>query len=166
MILRKFTIIPMKAQLNKIILRPWTLEDIDFSLSVRNHPDLMKWFRQNNKITYDQQKEFIKRDLGLCGTYNGMIIEVGKYRVGICGVKDTREFSIGILPEYQHKGIASEVMNQLYMKCGRMWSEVFVGNPALEFFISKCGFKIKSVKERAYHKHGQGLIDIVEISNE
>jgi hypothetical protein len=47
-----------------------------------------------------------------------------------------------------------------------VWSEVFIGNPALEFFITKCGFKIVGCKERAYYKQGIGLVDVVRIEHE
>jgi RimJ/RimL family protein N-acetyltransferase len=137
-----------------------------FALKVRNHPLLMKWFRQDEPITVEQQRNFIQNDLGPYGEYNGLVIEADGEPVGLCGVKSTGEFTIGILPEYQKRGISTWVMAQLVEKEECVWSEVFVGNPALEFFVVKCGFKIVGVKERAYYKQGYGLIDTVTISHE
>jgi RimJ/RimL family protein N-acetyltransferase len=146
-----------------LMIRPWTLEDVTFSLKVRNHPKLKRWFRQEEDLTLEDQTEFIKHDISAYGTYNGLVIEADGEKVGLCGVKADGEFTIGILPEHQNRGISTWVMKQLVEREYNVWSEVFVGNPALEFFISKCGFKIVSVKERAYHKKGIGLIDVVKI---
>lgn len=150
----------------KVSLRHWTEKDVMFSLSVRNHPLLMKWFRQDAPITVEEQTKFIKQDISAYGQYNGMIIEADGEPAGLCGVKNTGEFTIAILPEHQRRGISTWVMHQLVDRDYSIWSEVFVGNPALEFFITKCGFKITGVKERAYHKQGIGLIDIVRIQHE
>lgn len=150
-------------------LRPWSLDDLMFTLRVRNHPLLMKFFRQDEPIGLEEQKAFIEKDLGPYGSYNGQVIEVDGEPVGLCGVKSTGEFTLGLLPEHQHKGIATEAMKTLLQKeegFGSVWSEVFVGNPALEFFVAKCGFKITGVKERAYYKQGIGLIDVIKIQHE
>lgn len=155
----------MNLKLSDIVLRPWTLEDVMFSLRVRNHPLLMKYFRQDDPISVEEQKKFISEDL-FKHHYNGLIIEVKRQPVGLCSVKDTGEFTLGLLPEYQHKGIATEVMKMLIARECEIWSEVFVGNPALEWFISKLGFKVSGVRERAYFKQGIGLIDVVSIYHE
>lgn len=147
-------------------LRPWTLADVEFSLHVRNHPECMKYFRQNSFLTKEGQVEFIKADIGDYGTYNGQVIEADGVPAGLCGIKTTGEFTIALLPEFQHKGVATRTMQLLIEKDDEIWSEVFVGNPALEFFVSKLGFKIRGVKERAYYKPELGLIDVVMIRHE
>lgn len=156
----------MNSQSYKVSIRPWSIADVDFSLQVRNHKELMKWFRQSSFLTKDNQVEFIKTDLGDYGTYNGNVIEVDGLSAGLCGVKTTGEFTIAVLPEYQHKGIAIEAMKLLLDKNIAIWSEVFVGNPALEWFISKLGFRITSVRERAYYKPELGLVDVVRIEHD
>ena len=152
---------------SKVSLRPWTLEDIEFTLRVRNHPDLMKCFRQDKPLNYQQQYDFIKLDTGKFKSgYNGRVIQYQGQPVGLCGIKDTGEFTLGLLPEYQGKGIATEAMLQLinsYKGAEKIWSEVFVGNPALEWFIAKLGFRVTGVKERAYYKASLGLVDVVRI---
>lgn len=159
----------MKSKsLGKVFIRPWTTrsDDIHFTLRVRNHPDLMKWFRQDKALTGSEQVNFMCRDIEENSGYNGRIIEVDGVPVGMCGVKDTGEFTIAILPEYQKKGISTKVMQLMVENNKNVWSEVFVGNPALEFFISKCGFKVVGVKEKAYRKKGVGPVDVVVIKYE
>ncbi len=148
----------------KVTLRPWTVQDVDFSLSVRNDKECMRWFRQSSFLTKDGQVEFIKEDLGDYGTYNGHIIEADGEPVGLCGVKTTGEFTIALPPEHQGKDIATKAMQLLIDQHEAIWSEVFVGNPALEWFISKLGFRVVGVKERAYYKPELGLVDVVRIS--
>lgn len=149
-----------------LTLRPWTLDDTLFSLRVRNCPQLMKYFRQDEPISLAVQQDFIRKDRSFSGEYNGMVIEADGEMVGLCGVKSTGEFTLGILPEHQHKGIATWAMQQLIKTHKNIWSEVFVGNPALEWFISVLGFKITGIKERAYYKQDVGMIDIVRIAIE
>jgi RimJ/RimL family protein N-acetyltransferase len=123
----------------------------------------MVYFRQDEPLTLKEQLKFIEEDTQPGGEYNGQIIEYHGKPVGLCGVKNTCEFTIGLLPEYQGKGVATKAMQILQSTWSPMWSEVFVGNPALEWFISKLGFKVIGVKERAYYKQELGLVDIVLI---
>jgi RimJ/RimL family protein N-acetyltransferase len=125
----------------------------------------MKYFRQDSPITFEEQQKFIRRDMGAYGDYNGRVIEFHGKPVGLCGVKNTGEFTLGLLPEYQGKGIATAAMRQLITKNKpqRIWSEVFVGNPALEWFISVLGFHIVAVQEQAYYKKGLGYVSVVLI---
>ena len=137
-------------------LRPWKPRDVYFCLKVRNDPRLYRWFRQDKEITLAEQLEFMQTNTN----YNGQVIEYDGISVGLCAVrKDTKEFSIAILPEWQGCGIAKEVMKRL----GPCWSEVFATNPALGFYLSKCGFKVTGVKEKHYFKKGIGLVDTVRI---
>lgn len=149
-----------------VTLRPWTLQDADFALQVRNNQDCMRYFRQSSFLTKEGQVEFMKADLGDYGTYNGRVIEADGVPVGLCGVKTTGEFTFAILPEYRHKGIGVKAMKILIAEHKDIWSEVFVGNPALEWFIAELGFRVTGVKERAYYKPELGLVDVVVISHE
>lgn len=149
-----------------VTLRPWTTDDTRFACKVRNHPDIMCWFRQDEPLTEDAQWYFIENDVYKNSGYKGRIIEYKGKPVGLCGIKTSREFTIGLLPEYQGQGIAKKAMELLLKDKHGVWSEVFVGNPALEFFIAKCGFRITEVKERAYYKKGKGLVDVVTIRHD
>ena len=149
----------------KVYLRPWEVGDTSFSLKVRNHPELMKWFRQDAPIKTAAQRAFIKQSKP---DYYGYVIEADKQPVGLCAVTTSGEFSIAILPLWQRKGIAYKAMQileaiaRVYDK-GMLWSEVFVTNPALSFYLHKCGFKAVSVQERKYFKEGIGQVDVVRI---
>ena len=145
-----------------ITLRPWVVKDAEFCLSVRNHPDLMKWFRQEVPLKLAEQRKFIET----AHDYNGRVIMNDTTPVGLCSVKKSGEFTIGVLPQYQGKGYSLKAMKLLLKGQTGVWSEVFVGNPALEFFVSKCGFRITGVKERAYYKQGKGLVDVVTIRHD
>ena len=149
----------------KVELRLWTPKDIKFACTVRNSPELMRWFRQSEFISYKQQEAFILTDIKW-RHYNGFVILANGKPAGLCGVKNTLEFTIGVLPEYQKKGIATKAMKLLMGMYPKMWSHVFVDNPALTWYIRKLGFKAVGVKERAYHKEGVGLIDVVKIAHE
>ena len=150
---------------NQVKLRRWNVADAEFCCVARNDPALMRWFRQKTPLVVEDQKKFIEADLET-NAYGGYVIETEGIPVGLCAIKSTGEFSIGILPEYQHNGIATKAMKLLLKKCPHMWSEVFVGNPALEYYISVFGFKITGVKEKAYHKEGVGFVDVVEIKHD
>jgi RimJ/RimL family protein N-acetyltransferase len=135
---------------------------------VRNHPDLQRWFRQDEDLTFLQEQHFI-RD---AKWYHGYIIEVSGQPVGVCGLVEDREgrekaleFGIAVLPEFQQKGIATKAMQLLQQLAGKkcVYSEVFVDNPALSWYLHKLGFKAVSVRERAYYKKGVGLVDVVRI---
>lgn len=118
------------------------------------------------ELTLQQQEDFIREDHSPYGEYNGLVIEYKGEPVGLCGVKDSGEFTLGLLPYFQHKGIATKAMRQLIKEHPGLWSQVFVGNPALEYFIGKLGFKVTGVEERSYYKKGIGLVDTVRITHE
>jgi RimJ/RimL family protein N-acetyltransferase len=149
----------------RVSIRPWTIKDAAFCCYVRNHPDLMRWFRQNKKIELEEQKDFITKDLAN-REYNGNVILANNKPVGLCGVKTSQEFTIAVLPEWQKKGIATKAMQLLIKQHPQIWSEVFVGNPALEWYVAKLGFRITGVREREYYKSNIGLIDTVKIQHE
>ena len=134
-----------------------------FTLRVRNHPHLMQYFRQDDPISIEAQRQFIQKDVEH-GGYNGRVICIDNEPVGLCGVKSTGEFTIGVLPEYQKQGISTWVMKELIRTHPGLWSDVFLGNPALEWFI-KLGFKVVGVRERAYYKQDLGLIDAITIKH-
>jgi GNAT superfamily N-acetyltransferase len=125
----------------------------------------MRWFRQDDPLTLSEQKIFIFSDIEN-KDYNGQIILSDKVPVGLCAVKSTKEFSIAVLPEFQNQGIATKAMQQLIQENKGLWSEVFVGNPALDWYTQKFSFKIVCVKQNAYYKKDIGYIDIVRIQHD
>lgn len=121
----------------------------------------MKWFKQDVTLTLHAQLKFMESEDGL--NYGGMIIYYKNKPVGICNVKQpSKEFGIAILPKYQGKGIGTYAIKYLQNKYPYMWSNVFVKNPALKFYLNN-GFKAYKVAEREYYKKGAGFIDTVYI---
>lgn len=166
--------------LSKVLvnIRPWRTGDAEFVISVRNHPDLMKWFKQDEPLTLMQQEHFM-RGVAPEKNYLGYIIELSNcIPIGVCSlvldvnknyVAEAAEFGIALLPEYQGHGYAKEAMKLLcdlafmQYKVKTVYSDVFVTNTALPFYLFKCGFKATGVTERAYYKKELGWVDVVKI---
>lgn len=131
--------------------RPWQQTDAVFVCWMRNNPANMRWYRQSTKISLEDQKKFIAEN-------NAFIIERNRKPVGVLWIKTTGELSL-VLDEKDYP-----LIPQLFKKkpFGFYWGEVFVGNPILTFLL-QAGFKTVSVKERAYHKPGFGLIDVIRV---
>lgn len=151
----------MENSFVNVTLRPWKIEDAEFICSIRNNKELRKWFKQELDISIRQQTDFMLSKEGK--EYGGLIIEADKQPVGVCNVKVSKEFGIALLPEFQGKGIAVKAMELLKKKNASLWSDVFVSNPALSWYLWKLGFKAVGVRERSYHKQGLGLVDVVYI---
>lgn len=145
----------MKSLLN---IRKWTLKDAPFTLKVRNHPKLMKWFRQDKPLTLEQQYIFIKNDL-LYNKYFGCIIELWNKPIGVTNLKQTMEFGLALLPEYQNKGLEEDILNMLPKGS---WSEVFLGNPMIRIYLNN-GFEITNAEERKYYKKYAGFVDVMKV---
>jgi RimJ/RimL family protein N-acetyltransferase len=141
---------------------------------VRNHKALQRWFRQDDDISQEKQEAFMRN----CFPYFGYIVEADEVKAGVVSLKfsldpidltgDQAEFGIGILPWYQKQGIATQAMEQIVeiarrRGVKRIYSDVFVDNPALSWYLRKLQFKAYGVKERAYYKKDVGLVDVVLI---
>jgi RimJ/RimL family protein N-acetyltransferase len=157
-----------------VTIRPWTLDDAEFIRSARNHPDLQKWFRQDLDLTSEEQIQFMTTamDPEHHNRYLGFVIEADGQPVGFCaltpGSDFGAEFSIGVLPDHQHKGISTQAMIQLAataLKLGYryLYSDVFVGNPALDWYTKKLGFTVGALHKDKYLKKGE-RVDAVYIS--
>jgi ribosomal-protein-alanine N-acetyltransferase len=106
-------------------------------------------------------------------SYYGFIVEAGNTPIGFTclRLKDDKsaEMGVGILPQYQGQGYTKEAVRQIVsiafneFQCNRVFGDVFVRNPALSFYLHKCGFKAYSVEKKAYYKQGIGMIDTVLI---
>lgn len=154
-----------------ITIRDWNLLDAEFMLQCRNNPNLMRWYRQDKKLTLKEQKNFMQTHYD----YKGYIVERGIGKpvgfVALSNIENDRaEFSIGILPKHQGHGFAKEAMKALEAKAKSLGvkvlcSEVFIDNPAIAFYL-KLGYKLVGVHGRAYYKKNVGLIDVVNIEKQ
>lgn len=136
----------------RLKLRLWKESDAAFVCYMRNTPSLMRWYRQEEPISLEKQKDFIKKDTH----YNGRIIELKGKPIGVFAAQNHGEISI-VLEEKYFKYIPQLFNNKV---TGCYWGEVFVGNPILKYLL-EAGFKTHCVKERAYYKKEYGLIDII-----
>ena len=160
----------LRPQVN-ITSRVWRLTDAEFIVSVRNTPELQQWFKQDSNLTISEQREFmalIAPDI----SYYGFIVEVNDKPIGFTSLilhdNKSAEMGIGILPKYQGKGFTLEAVRQIVsiafneFQCKRVFGDVFVTNPALSFYLHKCGFRATHVQERKYMKKGLP-VDVVYI---
>lgn len=145
---------------SNISIKHWKLTDAEFISKVRNIPELMKWFKQDQPVSLEQQKDFMLSPEGT--KYGGMVIRYKRKPVGVCNIKKSSEFGIALLPEYQGKGIGTFVVNHMKATNSNIWSNVFVMNPALKFYLNN-GFKAFKVREREYYKKHYGWVDTVYI---
>ncbi len=156
----------------RLRIRPWELKDAAQLVYIRNHPDLMKWFRQDRDLTLSEQIEFMQWDMN----YHGYVLEYGKKLIGFVAYvtkhknQDDVEFSIGVLPEYQGKGFARTAMRFIEDRVKGagfrvIYSWVFLKNPALSFYTWKCGFEITGVSP-SYTTKGDKTVAAVYIQKE
>lgn len=141
-------------------LRPWTQGDAEFVCYIRNQPELMRWFRQNEPITYAYQYDFITRDI-VEQFYQGQIVFSEDYRnLGVAAIRPTGEMCIAAPLEY-HEAITKKLLENREYAFG----EVFATNPALKIYLN-CGFRVVKVHEKQYFKKGIGFVDTIDIRYE
>lgn len=153
-------------------------EDAEFLVYLRNLPEMKRWFRQNHDLSIQEQHNFqshISRE-----SYLGFVIWAGKEPqvaepVGLCALSKidqmsgTAEFGIAVLPEFQGKGIATEALTKLLkhgfedLNLRKIYSDVFIDNPALGWYTNKFGFVREGVLHKHYWKEGR-YIDAVLIA--
>lgn len=123
-------------------------------------------------MTIDEQVTFMVTEAPT-RAYYGFIAEVNGLPIGVTALRleansKEAEFCIAILPEFQGRGLTKEVMRQLTsvafneFALNSLHGDVFANNPALSFFLWKCGFQVYGVREGLYSKK-QHLIDVVQI---
>jgi RimJ/RimL family protein N-acetyltransferase len=154
-------------------LRPWRIKDAEYLLYLRNHPHLMRWFRQDKEITLEEQKAFMREGAKKIG-YVGYMVVADDRPVGFVALshinKDRRcaEFSIGIDPVFSGQGIGTEALKRLEWMAKQqhdvsiLYSDVFCDNPALGMYL-RDGFLCYGVREDYAYKKGIGLVDAVRI---
>ena len=153
-------------------LRFWEIKDAEFVIRVRNTPELQRWFRQDADLTLEEQLEFMSMTAPEI-SYYGFIAEINGMPIGIAALRlcpdKSAEFCIGILPQWQGKGYTAQAVERILsvayneFQCKRVWGDVFVDNPALSFYLTKCGFKATSVIEHFCYKQAVGNISAVHI---
>lgn len=120
-----------------ITIRPWTLDDAEFVVSVRNRPELMRWFRQSRELTVGEQLAFMLSH----PDYHGYIILENGARVGV--VANHKE-ELCIAAPFQYHTEAIKLL-EIAEEPKRLYGDVLYGNPMLDTYLA-AGFKIKSIR--------------------
>ncbi len=136
-------------------LRPWDLNDAVFVCYLRNGP-LRRWFRQEQPIDLDQQREFMRTHLD----YHGYIFSE-KHPLGVIALY-YHQFK---LPELSYVGDVKYFKEAFQLLLAKEQPELieapmFAENPLLKTLLD-CGFKVNGVKERAHYKQNYGLQDLI-----
>lgn len=116
-----------------IAIRPWKFSDASFVISVRNRPELRKWFRQDHDLSLKEQQKFMK----VTPEYHGYIIIDNRKRVGVVALHG-EELCVAA-PLIYHTSAVRYL--EKFEKPKRMYGEVFAQNPALMSYLW-CGFKV------------------------
>jgi hypothetical protein len=119
-----------------ITLRPWQLKDARFIISLRNRPELMKWFRQSEPITLPNQLKFMKSLDGQ--NYNGKIIYLNGKKIGVGAVKTTGELALVLPTKYRLQ--RRDIIRALVADHPVVWGDVFEGYD-ISWDLTMCGFK-------------------------
>lgn len=120
-----------------ISIRPWTLADAAFVISVRNRPDLMEWFRQSKPILLSEQKIYMLSH----PDYHGYIILEDGEPVGV--IANHKE-ELCIAAPFKYHALALPLLEN-EEKPKRLYGDVLYGNPMLQTYLDS-GFKIKSIR--------------------
>jgi len=166
----------LKVSTDKVILVPATAGHMDWLRIQRNKPELMKYFRQNDYISYNDQMNWFsslnKKNVRLFI----VILEGTGVWLGYVGFNpiDWRhkhaEFGIFIVPEHQGKGYAVLALKELLrigfedLNLEKIYSDVLNYPEETRFsFYQKLGFKKEGVLRRHYFKN-ERWIDAIQFS--
>ena len=140
--------------------------DIDPLRIERNKPEIMRWCRQNDLISYDDQMQWFQRQnadptMRMYSVYND------GHLVGCCGLTSIdlinrhAEFSCFIFVDEQGVGHAETALKQLFdkgfsdMNLNMIWGETVGSNPSLRLFTEKLGMKVDGKIPEFYYKEGE-----------
>jgi RimJ/RimL family protein N-acetyltransferase len=157
-----------------IILRRLNAEDLPTLYGWRNHPDNMKWFRQNDLLTWQAHCQWFDWQASDPHTeMYGMMIEgeESKGLVGVCGLTniDHRhgkgEISIYADPKYFRDAdylntIEAETIKSLLahgfgsLRLHRIWAEVFIRYDRMIKLLEELEFYHEGTVREAYYKNG------------
>ena|SRR3990167_2143949 len=152
------------------LLRPINKYDLELIRVNRNRPEIMRWLRQNEPITEEQQEYWWKSEK-FNGSHFHFMIDNDK---GYCALRaDDRhkhaEFSIisfgrTNLGYFGLRELLSYGFNSLGLH--RIYSDVLTGNPAIRLY-KLCGFKLEGTQRQMYYKNGAWIdSDIIGLLRE
>lgn len=136
-------------------------EDIELVRINRNRPEIMRWLRQNEPLTEEQQNYWWNKERYLGNHFHFMISKDG-LDYGYCALRvDERhgsaEFSIISFGKTNlgYFGLR-ELLDYGFTQLGlnRIHSDVIENNPALKLY-NLMGFKNEGITRKAYYKNGE-----------
>lgn len=130
--------------INRLKLRPATMEDSDFLLWLKNDPVMRKFaVVSHNKIKKADHLKWLGKNL-----HTIQIIQQGTEQLGMFRITDDKEVSINLSPECRGRGIGSKVLRRFCPK--DVWAKIVNGNvPSMRIFLDN-GFKIIGYKHNYY----------------
>jgi len=120
----------------KIALKKVDPGDMDFLYELHNDPNIRKYFHQRKKFTYAEHIDYWNYRLNT-RSFTAKIIQVGGIPVG-CVRREDKLISIAILPSYQNKGIARDVLKR-FCKSGDE-AEIYFDNATSLRLFNESGF--------------------------
>ena len=130
-------------------------DDIELVRQHRNRPEIMRWLRQSEEITKDQQVYWWNKE-----KFNGNHFHfvIGQ-NIGYCALRvDSRHLSAEFsIITYGHTNLGYFGLRELLTfgfrdrGLNRIWSDVIADNPALKLY-NLMGFKNEGMLRKAYLK--------------
>lgn len=126
-----------------MMLRPATMEDADFLLSLKNDPVMRKFaVVTHKKIKKAAHIKWLKKNISTICIIQDYKDELGMFRIA------NGEVSINLHPKCRGKGIGSKVLAQFCPK--GVWAKIVDGNvPSMRIFLQN-GFEIVDHKKNYY----------------
>ena len=138
-------------------LGPLNSSSMDMLRNWRNEPEIMKWCRQTDLITDNDQTKWYYTQAE-DPTIRMYLIHTNDAPAGVCGltgidhINGRAEFSLYIDPGVQRKGFGRMALSNLNLNL--IWGESFDGNPAVKMFRS-LGFVFEGTRRQFYFKNGK-----------
>lgn len=139
-----------------LIIREANLSDESEILSIRNHPDIFKWFFDNSTIDAAKHKEWFTSRL-LYFKFLTLVAELNGEVIGTA-VLNHPEFispsiSISVKPGLTQSGVGSKLLLELVVRSRlnnirSLTAEVLKSNSASYQFFTKNGFKVNKIEPR------------------
>lgn len=131
----------------------------------RNDPQIYKWCRQFEPLSYDKHMAWAKSlkdraDVRMFGVYVGGACVGTAGLTSINSINGSAEFSLYIGPEHQENGYGAKALQTLVdygfkvLRLHHIFGESFAGNPALRMF-EQIGFVREGTRRQYYFREGK-----------
>jgi len=142
--------------------------DLEVIRHYRNLPELNRWFRQSTDLSQWENINYWQSVWSGQAHKFFQVMPTGSEKfVGVAGLcyidrqNSRAEFSLWIMPEYQHQGFGVAALKTLFdhgfddLNLHLIYGETFDGNPALDLFVKKLGMRYDGCRQEFYFKNGK-----------